>query len=285
MNSSELIATCWTTAGNAAPLKDDEVSPLDIRDRIDAAAAAGWEGFGIVHADLAATRSEPGWPAIRSMLDDHGFAHVELEFLNEWWTDDHRRASSDTVRADLFAAAEVLRPRHIKVGSEFTDAPVDDERFASEFNRLCNQAADVGTRIALEPTPWSNLPTIKAGSDFVSTVANPSGGLCVDIWHVYRGGTDPSELPGILTPGTVFAVELNDADDQIVGTLFEDTINNRRVCGEGAWDVPAFIRAMREVEFNGPWGVEIISHEHRQRKLEDALRLARETTLAAFASA
>ena len=120
MSPHQLLASCWTTAGDAAPLRGDERSPFAIGDRIAALAASGWQGFGINQADLEATRSDPGWSVIRSILDDYGISHVEVEFLNEWWTDDERRRSSDGVRFDLLAAAEVLRAGHIKVGSEFS---------------------------------------------------------------------------------------------------------------------------------------------------------------------
>jgi hypothetical protein len=40
---------------------------------------------------------------------------------------------------------------------------------------------------------------------------------------------------------------------------------------------------MREVSFDGPWGVEILSTEHRQRPLLEALTVARDSTFQAFA--
>ena len=57
----------------------------------------------------------------------------------------------------------------------------------------------------------------------------------------------------------VFVVELDDADEQVVGTLWEDTLDHRRLPGEGAFDVPAFIAAVHRAGYRGHWGVEIIS--------------------------
>ena len=42
---------------------------------------------------------------------------------------------------------------------------------------------------------------------------------------------------------------------------------------------------MREVGFDGPWGVEILSTEHRQRPLIEALTVARDSTLHVFEQA
>ena len=54
-----LLATCWTTAGDAAPLRDGERSPVPLRTRIEVAAQAGFRGFGVNYADL--TRASPNW--------------------------------------------------------------------------------------------------------------------------------------------------------------------------------------------------------------------------------
>jgi sugar phosphate isomerase/epimerase len=98
-----LLASCWTTAGNAAPMTADERSPFALADRIEAAAAAGYTGFGIVHADLVEARRQPGYTALRQMLDDNGITHVEVEMLSDWYMAGRRRDASDTVRRDLLA--------------------------------------------------------------------------------------------------------------------------------------------------------------------------------------
>jgi len=52
MPDDRLLATCWTTAGDANPLPGDQRSPSPIRERVEAAAAAGFQGIGLLHADL-----------------------------------------------------------------------------------------------------------------------------------------------------------------------------------------------------------------------------------------
>ena len=53
----------------------------------------------------------------------------------------------------------------------------------------------------------------------------------------------------------LYAVELADTKAEVVGTLFEDTINNRELCGEGDADVEAFIRAIDRIGYEGTIGV------------------------------
>jgi sugar phosphate isomerase/epimerase len=281
----ELLASCWTSAGDAAPDRGDEVSPVDLRTRIETAAAVGWEGFGLLHADLAIAESTIGLPELRRILDGAGIEHVELEFLTGWWTTDERRRISDQRRTLLLNAAEVLGAATIKVAPEGSDQPVDLARFHADFDALATQAGNAGTRVALEFMPMTNLATLQAGVDFVSTVGNRYGGLAVDIWHVHRGGTSYAELERILPMEYLFVVELDDADEEVVGTLWEDTANHRRLPGKGVFDVPAFIAAIHRVGYRGPWGVEILSEEHRQLPLREGLTRARTATLRALEAA
>ncbi|MFD2091037.1 sugar phosphate isomerase/epimerase family protein [Blastococcus deserti] len=239
----------------------------------------------MLHADLAIAARTFGLPELRRIFDGAGITHVELEVLPWWWTTDERRRVSDQRRTLLLDAAEVLGARTIKVAAEGGGRPVDPARFHDDFDRLATQAGNAGARVALEPMPMTNLSTIQAGVDFVTAVGNRNGGLTVDTWHVHRGGTSYAELERILPVEYLFIVELDDADEQIVGTLWEDTVNARRLPGEGIFDVPAFIAAIHRVGYRGHWGVEIISAEHRKLPVRDGLTRARAASLQALDAA
>jgi len=79
------------------------------------------------------------------------------------------------------------------------------------------------------------------------------------------------------------AIELDDADKNVVGTLFEDTRFGRRLCGEGSFDVQGFIQAVRAAGFNAPYyGVEIISETFRKQPLEVMARTSFDSTMRQF---
>jgi len=163
ISNRELLATCWTSAGNAAPDRGDEVSPVDLRTRIETAAEVGWEGFGLLHADLTIAERTIGLPELRRILDGAGITHVELEFLTGWWTTGEQRRLSDQRRTLLLDAAEVLGAANVKVAPELGDQPVDLARFHAEFDALATQAGNAGTRVALEFMPMTSLRTLQAG--------------------------------------------------------------------------------------------------------------------------
>ncbi|HWO45106.1 MAG TPA: sugar phosphate isomerase/epimerase family protein [Methylomirabilota bacterium] len=277
----DLLASAWTTAGNAKPMTENEESPFDLRSRIEAAAGAGYRGFGIVHADLAAARRQMGLRALRAMLEDSGIVHTEVEMLGDWFATGERRRRSDAIRRDLLEAAQVLGARHIKVGGEIHGYPWPLEKMASDFHDLCRDAANVGSRIAFEIMPFGTIADLTSGVLLVETAGHSAGGLMLDLWHVARGNIDLADVTA-LPLRYVFAVELDDADRSVVGTMLEDTLDRRRLCGEGALDVPSFIRSIRAAGFDGPWGVEILSDEHRQRSLHDQVTKSYATTIRQF---
>ncbi|ABK75307.1 sugar phosphate isomerase/epimerase family protein [Mycolicibacterium smegmatis] len=288
IENRDLLATCWTWAGNAAPARGTERSPIPMAERLDAVASAGWEGVGIVYADLAEIASTTGLPTLRSMLDDHGIKHVELEFITNWWTTGEQRRESDAMRDDLFEAAAVLGATTLKAAAclqAFGETSVDRERFASAFDELATRAGSHGLRVAIEPMPMSNLPSIIDGVAFIKDVGNPHGGLCIDTWHVHRSGTDYRKLAEIVPVEHVFVVELTDADAEVVGPLWEDAVDRRRIPGLGSIDVAQFVAEMHRAGWRGHWGVEIISEEHRHWALDVAVNLTREKTLETIASA
>ena len=279
MSTPALVATCWTSAGNVAPLDDPEVSPFSAIDRIHAAASTGWAGIGFAQGDLQVVREAVGFPALRAEIEAAGLRHVEVELASGWWRDDLEWRGTWEL---LLEAAQGLQASFIKIGTAF-GAPVDDiTPFVEPLRRIADEAAALGTRVAIEPLPFGLIGSIPQGAKLIRAAGHPSAGLVVDFWHVFRAGTTLPELVRCLDPDMVFGVELSDARAEVVGTLFEDTRDRRTLIGQGAQDVVGFIRAMREGGFDGPWGVEILSTEHRQRPLLEALTVARDSALQVF---
>jgi sugar phosphate isomerase/epimerase len=278
----DLVATYWTVAGAVRPNDPSEVSPWSFEDRVAAAAAAGFTGFGILHQDLVATRNRIGLGAMKAVLDDHGMTTVELEVLLDWFAYGPRRQISDAMWHDFASAAQMLGPRHVKVGGDMSGAVWPTDMMTSEFAALCTRAAEVGTSIVLEPMPFSSIPDLRNALEVIGDTTN--GALLLDIWHVARGGISLKDIAA-LGPHVLGYVELDDASTNVAGTLWEDTVDNRLLCGEGDLDIEGFLRAVAAAGYDGPYGVEIISSAHRRRSLREAATLAYDTAHTALGHA
>lgn len=278
--SVELLASYWTIAGGAQPLTDRDWSPLDFKDRVAAAARAGFKGIGIWHRDLAHTLETRSLPEMKMILDDHGIEHLELEFLMDWFMDGERKKQSDATKKMLMTAAEALGARHIKVGDLFKEkCPMP--RLVEAFAGLCCEAAERGTRVLFELMPFAMIDTLEGAIEMVRGAGAANGGIILDTWHVVKLGI-PYDAVARVPAEFLLGVELNDGTIQAPWSLHEDTINHRRLCGEGEFDVKGFIAAVECAGYRGPYGIEVLNAEMRGWPLEKLTTRAYETTMAQF---
>jgi sugar phosphate isomerase/epimerase len=277
----ELLASYWTIAGSALPHTDREYSSFDFADRVAAAAKAGFMGMGIWHADLHHTLERRSLKEMRQILDDHGVKYLELEFLRDWFLEGDGKQQSDIEKKKLLEAAQGLRARHIKVG-DFDRTKTPMPRLIESFAELCEEAATYETRIGFELMPFAMIDSLQEALTMVECAGATNGGIILDTWHIAKLGIPYEELARIPSEYLI-SVELNDGTHEAPWGLFEDTINHRRYCGEGEFDVPRFIEQVRKTGYDGPYGVEVLSQELRGRPLEETATRAFATTMAQFA--
>jgi len=275
----DLLASYWTISGGE-PHTDHEYSPYDFKDRVDAAARAGFCGFGIWHADLEHVQKKYTLREMRRILDDNGIRYVELEFLYDWFLDGERKKQSDVRKLKLLEAAEVLRAYHVKVG-DFFQEKCSMNKLVESFAALCREAAEHGTKIGFELMPFAMIRTLTESLEMVRGAGQPNGGIAFDMWHIAKLGIPYDEIAGVPRE-LVISVELNDGTFQAPWSLHEDTINHRRLCGEGEFDVKGFVRCMQKVGYRGPWGIEVLSAEFRKQPLKEVVSQAFATTRAQF---
>ena len=277
----EILGSYWTLAGGAYPHTDREYCRFDFRQRVEAAARAGFTGLGFWHADLVHVREEYSLAEMKHILDDNGIVHVELEFIYDWFLDGEKRKKSDELRHLLLTAAEALEARHVKVG-DFFKTPCPMPKLVESFAALCHEAEDHGTRILFEMMPFANPSTLDGTIELLEGAGARNGGVILDLWHVVRMGIPYDDLDRI-PKRYLMGVELNDGDIHLQGELHQETVDNRKLCGEGGFDVRGFIAKMLELGFNGPWGIEVLNKGMREWPLEKLVGRTWETTVSQFA--
>ena len=267
----DLLGLYWTVSGPVEVHVGREWSLFDLRDRCEQAARVGMRGTGLWHADLEHVLETRTLADVRRLFDDNGLVYVELEFLWEWFLDpsDERRQASDRTRALLFEAAAALPTHHIKVGN-IPGTPCDLERLIEAYAELCADAAtQTDARIVYEFMPFDvNVHDLDSALAVVEGADAPNGGLAIDTWHMSKLGIEPGDLRRI-APRHLGWVELSDGLYESMPDLIEETINHRRLPGEGEFPIRDYIAVCREVGYEGPWGIEVLSDELRNLDIDE----------------
>ncbi|WP_207303800.1 sugar phosphate isomerase/epimerase family protein [Olivibacter jilunii] len=282
-NKIELLAAYFTLSGDVYPFGPTEVSPFDFKYRVEAAAKAGYKGMGLVHADLLANIEKLGLKEMKNILSSNGIHKVEIEQLTGWDASNETKKLSDVKFKSMLEIAEELNAVSIKING--TNGNDEDEKelpqLIDAFGKLSEQAGRVGTNIALEMMPFTNIRTLKTGIAIAKGANHKNGGFIIDVWHMTRGGVSYDEIAQ--TPVQyIKSVELNDADRYPISPLWQDTLHRRRLCGEGIWDVKGFIKAIQKTGYKGHFGVEILSEVVRKWPLEKMAKRTFETTMKQF---
>lgn len=278
-NDIALLASYWTISA-AFPHTDREYSPFDFQHRVESAARAGFRGFGIWHTDLEHVLEKISLQEMKRIFDDNGIENVELEFLTDWFLEREQRKKSDAQRRLLLQAAEVLRAHHIKVG-DFNHTAVAMPRLMEAFRDLCADAANSRTKVGFELMPFAMIDSLEQALLLIEGAGQANGGIVLDLWHLVKLGISYEQVARIPLP-YLTSVELSDGTFSAPWSLHEDTINHRRLCGEGEFDVPGFIQAVQRTGYQGPWGIEVLSERLRKLPLDELTTLSFNTTAAQF---
>jgi sugar phosphate isomerase/epimerase len=286
MAEIELLALYWTVSGPVQVHTGREWSLFDWRDRCAEAARVGFSGLGLWHADVTHQLQTRSLKEMKAIFDDAGLRHLEVEFLADFWVPEGEpaRRASDQLRRQLFetAAAFGESAHHIKVGN-IPETPCELDRLIEEYAALCDDAAQhTNAIVAYEIIPFDpNVHTLRDGLRLVSEAARPNGGLAIDTWHMGKLRIAPETLKRVPAEHLGW-VELSDGPLEYMEDPIDEVINHRRLPGEGEFDIPGYIEALRAAGYRGPWGVEVLSEELRNLPLEEEFDRAYETTKAQF---
>jgi sugar phosphate isomerase/epimerase len=279
--AADLVGLYWTVSGPVEVHVGREWSLFDWADRCAEARTVGFSGLGIWHADLEHLLESRTLPELKQIFDDNGLRHLELEFLMDWFLDedDVRRRESDRIREILFDAAAIFGAHHIKVGN-IPGVPAELSRLNERFGELCDAAADrTDAKIVYELMPFDvSVHRIDA---VLEVVDGTRGGVAIDTWHMSKLGIEPDELWRIPAEQLSW-VELSDGAFESMDDLVDETVNHRRLPGEGEFDLRGYVDACRDHGYPGPWGVEVLSDELRNNPIDVIFRRAYETTAAQF---
>ena len=280
----ELLGLYWTLSGPVEVGTGREWSLFDFGDRCAEAAKVGFAGIGVWHADLEHVLESRSLREMKQLLDDNGLRRLELEFLMDWFLDqsDERRKHSDRMRRLLLEAAGALGAHHVKVGN-IPGTPCPIPQVTEAFATLCAEAAQhTDARIVYELMPFDvNVHSLETVLEVVEGAGADNGGVAIDTWHMGKLGISPDDLRRIPLRYLQW-IELSDGQLQNMPDPVDETVNHRRLPGEGEFGVHRYVEVCQDMGYQGPWGVEVLSAALRALPMEEIFRRAYQTTIAQF---
>ena len=241
--------------------------PTQWEAHLEAAAGAGFEAIAPDIFWLRALESE-GVPLERlaDALRDHGLACMEISGLAIG--DDARTASEleENLRYSRALSAELVNTRIV--------VPVDDDvvrrlRHCAVELRTKGAAAG-GTGIALEFSSGSQLRSVGATRALIEAAGVGGVGVTIDTWHFFNHVEGPDWTALEALPLERLAnLQVSDGVPHGPGQFWEATMNQRRLPGEGSFDLARLAALLRARGFDGAIVLEVLNAEQRARPIAD----------------
>jgi sugar phosphate isomerase/epimerase/lysophospholipase L1-like esterase len=127
----------------------------------------------------------------------------------------------------------------------------DDKRAAAVIRELADKAAKHGVKIALYPHFGYYIATAPQAIRLVKKVDRKNVGMTINLCHELKSGNGP-KLPEIIKASAphLFQVSINGADHK---GGWNKLI---RPLGDGEFDVPGFLKTLKQAGYTGPIGLQ-----------------------------
>lgn len=244
----------WTTAAHQVTLSALTLRHAGFRDRVRAAAAAGFQQIGLSVDQYEQDRLELGDRDMQQLLDAHGVRVAEVELLDGWPAFGRGGQRTEPDRT-VFHLARVFRPDRIHATC-FGQFPF--RTLAAGLATAAEHAAAEGAGVALEYMPYAGVPSLSAAWRLVEAAAHPAVGVLIDTWHWTRGHTTTAELAAV-PADRVAAVQLCDTLREAWPDQRAEALHHRLPPGTGDAELPSLLRVLDNHGVRSPLAVEVPS--------------------------
>src|SRR5688500_693911 len=234
----------------------------DLHEKIDAIAAAGFDGIEIFESDLLAYPAAPS--EVRRMITSAGLRLPILQPFRDF------EGLPEPYRSRAFERAErkfdlmgLLGTDLLLVCSNVAPTALGGfDRAADDLRELGERAAKRGLRIGFEALSWGrHVSDHRDAWEIVTRAGHPAVGIVLDSFHTLALGIDLDSVRQIPAE-RIFHVHLADAPP-IKLDLLSLSRHFRSMPGQGALDVTGFLSAVEATGYTGYISLEIFNDQFR----------------------
>jgi sugar phosphate isomerase/epimerase len=222
------------------------MSAASVREVVDAASAAGFDGLSI-------SIDQHDWAVADDMTSDsfleyhheRGLAIPAAEVILGWTNADREAVEEANIHVLDIAARSGART--VITATLASGLPPLSEA-AIWLQHLCDLAADRGLLISFEFLPWTAVPTVASAVRLIDAVDRDNLGLVIDAWHWFRqpGGPDLATLRSV-PPERIHVLHLDDASSEPPPDLMMESGTARLLPGEGAVDIVDLVNLIDDI--------------------------------------
>jgi len=231
-------------------------------DKLEAAAAVGFDGVEIMESDLLTFDGSPA--DVRRIAADLGIAIDLYQPFRDFEAMAEPARARNLDRAERkFDVMQELGTELVLVCSNTQPAALDDDaRAAADLAAMAERAGRRGLRIGYEALSWGRHVRLWSHAwKLVQQAGHPALGLIVDSFHTLALNGDPAGLADV--PGErIFFVQLADAPRLSMDVLSWSR-HHRCFPYQGDLPVNAFVRAVLASGYRGPLSLEVFNDHFR----------------------
>lgn len=234
----------------------------DLREKLEAIAAAGFDGVEIFENDFLAFDRSPA--EVRAMVADLGLEITLFQPFRDFEgvPEPQRSAVFDRAERKFDLMEELGAPLMLVCSSVAPAALGGIDRAAADFRELGERAGRRGLKVGYEALAWGrHVNDHREAWEVVRRADHASVGLILDSFHSLSRKIDPDTIRSI--PGDkIFIVQLADAPALDMDLLYWSR-HFRNMPGEGDLKVVDFARAVAATGYKGPLSLEIFNDQFR----------------------
>ena len=234
----------------------------NLREKLEAIAAAGFDGIEIFEQDFLAHDGSP--KEVGAMVRDHGLEIMLFQPFRDFETlpEPFRGKAFDRAERKFEVMQELGTDLVLICSSVHPKALGGIDRAADDLAELGERAAKRDLRIGYEALAWGrHVNDHRDAWEIVRRADHSNVGLIVDSFHTLGRKLDPNSLRSV--PGDkIFFVQLADAPAIEMDLLYWSR-HFRNMPGEGDLDVTGFMQAVMATGYSGPISLEIFNDMFR----------------------
>ena len=234
---------------------------LTLAEAIALTRESGFAGLSFNIRDAARAADERGAAAVRAQFDEAGVRPalwgLPVAWREETWQDDLRELPRLAATARALGATRTAT--YMPSGSDERPFQENFDWHVARLRPIAEILRDEGCRFGIEfigPRTYRAafrhefIHTLEGLLELIAAIGVDNVGVMLDSWHLYTSGASLTDLSP-LTNQDIVVVHVNDAPAGIAPDEQIDTV--RTLPGEtGVIDLAGFMRALRELGYDGP---------------------------------